>query len=258
MALTTMYEGKNNSPQTALSANITADDSVIPVSDISVFPSAPNLATIGNDDNAEVIRYTGISGSTLTNCERGFGGTTKKSWDAETVISRQITKYDFDAIQGNITELNTAKQETYSADATQWDTTPTASSVKPVTSGGVKTALDGKQDTYAQNASAWDTTPTASSVKPVTSGGIKTYADQKILYFYQQSTSVTSASTAEFCRITDSRINTDTVVLNMSFSDTSYITTGISWSSASGYISLKGICTSSNCKVNIVLGQKGN
>ena len=122
----------------------------------------------------------------------------------------------------------------------------------------LQTALNAKQATYSADATQWDTTPTASSTNPVTSGGIKTYTDNKILYFYQQSTSVTSSSTAEFCRITDSRINTDTVVLNMSFSDSSYITTGISWSSASGYISLKGICTNSNCKVNIVLGQKGN
>ena len=354
MALTQMYDGKNNSPQTALSANITADDSVIPVSDISVFPSAPNLATIGNDDNAEVIRYTGISGSTLTNCERGFGGTTKKSWDAETVISRQITKYDFDAIQSNITELNTAKQNTYSADATQWDTTPTSGSTNPVTSGGVKTALDNKQNTLT-----FDSTPTSGSANPVTSGGIYsafdglhkiytspselglsgtptmvdvaeampdgsigvfatydidisalTYNDEvnevvifkqsnirifaiasrtynnmdfrnaqlyyasysnvthtffgfkKVindnLYFQNQSTSVTSASTAEFCNIADSRITTDTVVLNCEFTVPSAITSNVTWTTTAGYISLKGICTSSTCKVNLVLGQKGN
>ena len=109
-----------------------------------------------------------------------------------------------------------------------------------------------------QSELTFDTTPTASSTNPVTSGGIKTYADNKILYFYEQSTSVTSASTAEFCRVTDSRIDANTVVLNMSFSDSSYITSGISWTSASGYISLKGICTSNTCKVNLVLGKKGN
>ena len=218
MALTQMYDGKNNSPQTALSANITADDSVIPVSDISVFPSAPNLATIGNDDNAEVIRYTGISGSTLTNCERGFGGTTKKSWDAETVISRQITKYDFDAIQGNITELNTAKQNTYSADETQWDTTPTASSVKPVTSGGIKSALDTKQGTLS-----WDTAPTSGGTNPMLSGAI---------YNHEPFQVTGTASAGSSVTFTDNRINSEhwKVPKNgIYFGTPANVTSGVRW-----------------------------
>lgn len=55
-----------------------------------------------------------------------------------------------------------------------FDTTPTANSTKPVTSGGIKTALDGKQNTLT-----FDTTPTASSTKPVTSGGIRTALNAK-------------------------------------------------------------------------------
>ena len=52
------------------------------------------------------------------------------------------------------------------------DSTPTASSNNPVTSGGVKAALDAKQNTLT-----FDNTPTAGSTNPVTSGGIKTYVD---------------------------------------------------------------------------------
>ena len=55
-----------------------------------------------------------------------------------------------------------------------FDTTPTASSTNPVTSGGVKAALDGKQNTLT-----FDTTPTASSTNPVTSGGVKAALDGK-------------------------------------------------------------------------------
>ena len=51
--------------------------------------------------------------------------------------------------------------------ALTFDTTPTANSTNPVTSGGVKTALDGKQGTLT-----FDTTPTANSTNPVTSGGV--------------------------------------------------------------------------------------
>ena len=96
--------------------------------------------------------------------------------------------------------------------ALTFDTTPTAGSTNPVTSGGVKTALDAKandadlaaiaksgklsdatQDSThrtvtdtekatwnaKQNALTFDTTPTAGSTNPVTSGGVKTALDAK-------------------------------------------------------------------------------
>lgn len=112
MALTPMYDGKSNSPKTTLSAAITANDTTIPVTLASVFPTAPNFATIGNDENAEVIFYTGISGNSLTGCTRGYNSeTTASGWDAGTEISRQITKYDFDAIKRNILDLESRKIE---------------------------------------------------------------------------------------------------------------------------------------------------
>lgn len=55
-----------------------------------------------------------------------------------------------------------------------FDSTPTSSSTNPVTSGGVYTALSGKQATLT-----FDSTPTASSTNPVTSDGIKTAVDAK-------------------------------------------------------------------------------
>lgn len=48
-----------------------------------------------------------------------------------------------------------------------FDSAPTANSTNPVTSNGIKTALDGKQDTLT-----FDSTPTANSSNPVTSGGV--------------------------------------------------------------------------------------
>lgn len=141
MALTTMYAGMNNSPQTDLGAAISASDTTILVSDISVFPTAPNLATIGNDENAEVIRYNGISDSTLTGCERGFGGTVASAWETGTVISRQITKYDMDTIKSNIESLESGKQDNLT-----FDDSPTANSNNPVKSDGIFTALAGKAD----------------------------------------------------------------------------------------------------------------
>ena len=231
MALQDMFTAKANSPATTLTAQIAADATTLTVADGSVLPQAPNLPnllTLGSDEDAEVVKYSAISGNVVSGLVRGYSGTTASVWGEGTQVSRQFTSYDHDTFISNIEAL----QDDVDA---------------------LDTEVDGKQDELT-----FDTTPTASSTNPVTSGGIKTYADNKILYFYEQSTSVTSASTAEFCRVTDSRIDANTVVLNMSFSDSSYITSGISWTSASGYISLKGICTSNTCKVNLVLGQKGN
>jgi len=56
---------------------------------------------------------------------------------------------------------------------TEFDSSPTENSVKPVTSGGVYTALSGKQGTLT-----FDTTPTTNSTNPVTSGGVKSYVDE--------------------------------------------------------------------------------
>lgn len=55
-----------------------------------------------------------------------------------------------------------------------FDTAPTANSLNPVTSNGIKTALDGKQNTLT-----FDPSPTSGSTNPVTSGGVKTALDGK-------------------------------------------------------------------------------
>ena len=55
---------------------------------------------------------------------------------------------------------------------TEFDSAPTENSVKPVTSGGVYSALAGKQA-----ALTFDQTPTENSTNPVISGGVKSYVD---------------------------------------------------------------------------------
>ena len=49
---TVLYPGIAFSPQATLTNNIGAADSIIEVSDVSAFPPAPNLATIGTDEEA--------------------------------------------------------------------------------------------------------------------------------------------------------------------------------------------------------------
>lgn len=108
MAQQTMYPAVANSPQTELSAGITASVTTIAVLDASKLPTAPNIATIGVDESAETIRYSGISGNTLTGVTRGFQGASK-SWVMATPVARNFTAYDHDALRNNIT--NSAKME---------------------------------------------------------------------------------------------------------------------------------------------------
>ena len=103
-----MFKGINNSPQTTLSSGILIGTTSIAIDLISAVPTAPNLITIGSDDSAEVVKYAGISGSTLTGCTRGFGGTTAKAWDAGDSVYRGFTKYDHDTFVDNIDELASA------------------------------------------------------------------------------------------------------------------------------------------------------
>ena len=104
-----MYAGINNSPQTVTTAEITASAQSIPVSSTAVFPAGPNLATLGTGDDAEVVQYTAISGSELTGCVRGFGGTTAKIWPTDTVAYRAFTLEDYRRLCVNIDTLFSEK-----------------------------------------------------------------------------------------------------------------------------------------------------
>ena len=107
----TMYAGVNNSPQTTLTSEITAAAQEIPVLSVAGFPEGPNLATLGTDEGAEVIRYNGISGNSLTGCERGFYGTTAKIWPVDTLVYRAFSLYDYEALRSNVTQLDAGKLE---------------------------------------------------------------------------------------------------------------------------------------------------
>lgn len=105
MALVTMYEGLPFSPQTTLTNAISEAETVIPVADVSVFPGAPNYATIaGNDGDGETILYTAKTASALSGCTRGIEGTAKR-WDSGEIISRNWTAADHNALIQNVTEL---------------------------------------------------------------------------------------------------------------------------------------------------------
>ncbi len=114
----------------------------------------------------------------------------------------------------------------------------------------LQVALDGKEAVLT-----FDTTPTSSSTNPVTSGGVKTYIDGRIIYFYQMA--VSAATSATIMTISDSRITADTVVLECTFANPEYITSDVTWTSAAGSITFSGTCTAATT-ANVTLGQKGN
>jgi len=106
MAQQPMYPGMINSPQTELSAAISDTAVSISVTDASKLPPAPNLATIGTDETAETILYTGKSGNNLTGVTRAFEGAAK-SWSAGAKIARNFTNRDFESILNNIEDHET-------------------------------------------------------------------------------------------------------------------------------------------------------
>ena len=111
MALETMYKGIPFSPVATLTANISATDTVIPVSDVNAFPDAPNIATIGTDTEAETIIYCSKTTDSLSGCTRGVEGTAKE-WYIGEIISRNFTAKDHEDIIKNINYLNGNKLNT--------------------------------------------------------------------------------------------------------------------------------------------------
>ena len=53
-----MYPAKINSPATILSIGIDNVTTTIPLDDLSVLPDAPNICTIGVEEDCETILYT--------------------------------------------------------------------------------------------------------------------------------------------------------------------------------------------------------
>ena len=104
ITLDTMYQNIPFSKNTRLINSIISSDNTLTVEDVSVFPAAPNYATIGTDENAETIFYNAISSNELQNVERGKEGTAK-SWSAGEIISRNFSNVDVVAFSNNITKI---------------------------------------------------------------------------------------------------------------------------------------------------------
>ena len=109
--LKTMYPAQANTPETTLAGALTTSDTSVTVLDGSILPDAPNLLTIGADTTtAETVLMTAKDGNVLT-IERGYDGTSPRSWTKGDIIGRYFTAADQTAIQENIKALDEGKPD---------------------------------------------------------------------------------------------------------------------------------------------------
>lgn len=105
MSLSPMYKGLAFSPSATLTRKIGASETVIPVSNVSLFPDAPNYATIaGNDGKGETLKYAAKTADSLSGCTRAIEGTAQE-WDAGEIISRNWTAADHNVLIANLKAL---------------------------------------------------------------------------------------------------------------------------------------------------------
>lgn len=96
--MATMYPPQNNGPHAVLAEAINAAVTSITVADASMLPAAPNVLTIGLDEDAELVLLQSRTGNILT-VQRGYNGTTAKAWNAGEWVYRAITAQDIAALQ---------------------------------------------------------------------------------------------------------------------------------------------------------------
>ena len=96
--MATMYPPQNNGPHAVLAEAINASVTSITVADASMLPAAPNVLTIGLDEDAELVLLQSRTGNILT-VQRGYNGTTAKAWNAGEWVYRAITAQDIAALQ---------------------------------------------------------------------------------------------------------------------------------------------------------------
>lgn len=102
-----MYPGMANSPKTTIVSAIGASETTITIDDADKLPAAPNLAVIGTGEDCETIVYTVKSGAVLSGITRGAQGNAQM-WPGGTVIARNFTAYDYDALRQNLDGLTPA------------------------------------------------------------------------------------------------------------------------------------------------------
>ena len=104
--MTNFYPPQAGSPETKLSADITDTATEIPVIDVTVLPSPPNILTMVDGLNFETIIYESIDevNNLIQNITRGVEGTAQ-SWGADQEIARYFTAKDLLDIYSALDDL---------------------------------------------------------------------------------------------------------------------------------------------------------
>ena len=110
ISLPEMYRVEKESQITQTTGTLTPSSMTISVVDASVFPSAPNIAILFQKEGnyAETVRYSNKGTNTLGGVQRGFFGTTPRSWPIGTDIARGLSGYDLDTVIDSIELMATA------------------------------------------------------------------------------------------------------------------------------------------------------
>lgn len=104
----TLYPGIANSPSTTLSSPVTTGATSLPVSELSYFPAAPNIAVVGTGNDAVTYLYTAKDSSSgagnLTGCSVLEG--IDKEWPINTPVRRNLTAKDWNDLLTEITTIS--------------------------------------------------------------------------------------------------------------------------------------------------------
>jgi hypothetical protein len=104
------------------------------------------------------------------------------------------------------------------------------------------------------NLSNLNTTDKSSAVAAINEVNTKVYKTE-VLYIKDIAC---SATTGNFATKSDARITADHVVTECVFSKPSAITSGVSWTTASGSLTLNGTCADATCTVSVILALSNN
>ena len=233
-----MYSAKAGSPKTQLTAELSASGTSMSVADASVLPPAPNLCVLGDDENAEVVMYTEITGNTVKLSQRGLGGTTSSVWPVNTDVARNYTSFDHDRFIENIEDLETNK-----ISGVSWgDVAGTLSD---------QTDLQGALDLKAPLASpALTGTPTAPTA-PVSTNTtqLATCEFVHLNGVYRGSGSISAGQSATF---NNEKITADMHLISCTFGTPSSVMSDVTWTTGAGYITFSGTSTTTFTAVTTV------
>lgn len=124
-----LYPGMPNSPETELTAAITASATECWIKNGAALPDAPNILVIGKkSEGPETVRYLYKDGTHVSGMIRGVEGSAKP-WGKGTTVARNFTNYDWEAARQRLVGSGSGSIDTYDGGS--------------ATSGSATTTIDG-------------------------------------------------------------------------------------------------------------------